>query len=84
MLFSAQALSTAGWRAQVASSGGYGLFSSNGGWNAIGFAVRPVVVLKSDIKESQLEVLEGVEEPDWGDYEYGTADRYSGNIADNP
>ena len=69
----------------VAYSGGYRLFDSDGYWYAIGFAVRPVVVLKSDIKESQLKVLEGVEEPEWGTVSYSPGQPlYDGNIANNP
>ena len=69
----------------MATSGGYYLFYSDGRWYAVGFAVRPVVVLKSDIKESQLKVLEGVEEPEWGTVSYSPGQPlYDGNIANNP
>ena len=68
-----------------ANSGNNNLFNSNGNWNANGYAVRPVVVLKSDIKESQLKVLEGVEEPEWGTVSYSPGQHlYDGNIANNP
>lgn len=60
---------------------GYGsLFGSNGGWNAGGFAVRPVVVLKSSVTVDQLEVVADKTEATWtteGGQQYG-----SGNIED--
>ena len=59
--------------------GGYGLFFSNGHWNVYGFAVRPVVVLKSNINVNQLQVIETQTEEVWstsGGQNYG-----SGNIA---
>ena len=61
------------------ASSGYGnLFYSNGDWDAYGYAVRPVVVLKSNINVNQLEVIEDQTEATWsttGGQTYG-----SGNI----
>ena len=39
-------------------SGG-GLFASYGGWGAIGYAVRPVVCLNSDVTVDDLQVIDG-------------------------
>lgn len=63
-----------------ASSGSGYLFNSSGGWTAIGFAVRPVVVLKSSVTVDQLEVVADKTEATWnteGGQQYG-----SGNIED--
>ena len=62
-----------------AGSGG-GRFVSDGRWYAIGFAVRPVVVLKSSVTVDQLEVVADKTEATWtteGGQQYG-----SGNIED--
>lgn len=62
-----------------AGSGG-GLFDSDGGWDAIGCAVRPVVVLKSNVTVDQVKVVSDKTEATWstsGGNSYG-----SGNIAD--
>ena len=56
----------------------YDIFSSHGAWNAVGFAVRPVVVLKPNINVNQLQVIEDQTEEAWstvGGQTYG-----SGNI----
>lgn len=44
---------------------GDGLFRSNGYWIAYGFAVRPVVVLKSSVTVDQLEVVADKTEATW-------------------
>lgn len=59
---------------------GNALFISVGGWGAFGFAVRPVVVLKSSVTVDQLEVVADKTEATWnteGGQQYG-----SGNIED--
>ena len=56
------------------------LFVPNGFWTAFGFAVRPVVVLKSSVTVDQLEVVADKTEATWnteGGQQYG-----SGNIED--
>ena len=58
-----------------ASSGSGYLFNSSGGWTAIGFAVRPVVVLKSSVTVDQLEVVADKTEATWtteGGQQYGS------------
>lgn len=63
-----------------AGSGDDDLFSSDGGWFAGGFAVRPVVVLKSNVTVDQVKVVSDKTEATWstsGGNSYG-----SGNIAD--
>ena len=63
-----------------ASSGGGSLFYSDGSWFARGFAVRPVVVLKSNVTVDQVKVVSDKTEATWstsGGNSYG-----SGNIAD--
>lgn len=62
-----------------ARSGGYYLFDSYGYWYARGFAVRPVVVLKSSVTVDQLEVVADKTEATW-DTESGQVG--SGNIED--
>ena len=52
----------------VRSGGYYGLFVSDGGWRAVGFAVRPVVVLKSNINVNQLQVIADQTEEVWSTY----------------
>ena len=50
--------------------GGYGLFGSNGDWDAIGLGVRPVVSLKSTVTDSQVSKRSDItEEPMW-DFTY--------------
>ena len=59
----------------VASGGDIYLFNSSGRWNAHGFAVRPVVVLKSNINVNQLQVIEDQTEETWstkGGQTYGS------------
>src|SRR5699024_6788342 len=51
------------------------LFSSGGYWRAYGYAVRPVVVLKSNINVNQLQVIEDQTEETWstkGGQTYGS------------
>ena len=49
-----------------AAASGYGdLFGSDGCWYADGFAVRPVVVLKSNIKVDQIHKIEDPVEEQW-------------------
>ena len=45
----------------------YGLFYSNGKWNAYGLAVRPVVYLNSEITVEDLHVIDG-QEDNWSTY----------------
>ena len=57
-----------------AYSGGNNLFGSDGGWYAGGCAVRPVVVLKSNIKVDQIHKIEDPVEEQWsteGGNDYG-------------
>ena len=58
-----------------AAASGYGdLFGSDGCWYADGFAVRPVVVLKSNIKVDQIHKIEDPVEEQWsteGGNDYG-------------
>lgn len=59
---------------------GFALFGSGGYWGAVGFAVRPVVVLKSNVTVDQVKVVSDKTEATWstsGGNSYG-----SGNIAD--
>ena len=42
----------------IVYSGGYNLFFSRGNWSAFGLAVRPVVVLKSNVNINQLQEIE--------------------------
>lgn len=49
----------------TATSGRYYLFISGGAWVAYGFAVRPVVVLKSNIKVDQIHKIEDPVEEQW-------------------
>lgn len=66
-------------RGGIAFSGN-GLFGSDGGWGANGCAVRPVVVLKSNVTVDQVKVVSDKTEATWstsGGNSYG-----SGNIAD--
>ena len=63
----------------VAASGIGSLFVSYGFWYAYGFAVRPVVVLKSSVTVDQLEVVADKTEATW-DTESGQVG--SGNIED--
>ena len=54
---------------------GLDLFNSGGDWRAGGFAVRPVVVLKSNINVNQLQVIEDQTEEAWsteGGQTYGS------------
>lgn len=63
-----------------ASSGSGNLFDSDGDWVAFGCAVRPVVVLKSNVTVDQVKVVSDKTEATWstsGGNSYG-----SGNIAD--
>lgn len=63
-----------------ARSGRGNLFGSDGGWSAYGCAVRPVVVLKSNVTVDQVKVVSDKTEATWstsGGNSYG-----SGNIAD--
>ena len=58
-----------------AGSGGYDLFASGGSWYAGGCAVRPVVVLKSNIKVDQIHKIEDPVEEQWstkGGNDYGS------------
>ena len=61
-----------------AYSGGGNLFGSDGSWAAIGFAVRPVVILKSDITVDQVQVIPNKIEETWttipGEVDGGTID----------
>ena len=60
----------------VAYSGTINLFDSNGYWYAGGFAVRPVVVLKSNITVEQIQVIEDQTEETWnttGGMSYGAS-----------
>ena len=62
----------------VASAGSYDLFGSDGRWNAFGFAVRPVVSLKSNVTVKQLQKIDDQTESKWSTtsgQEYG-----SGNL----
>lgn len=62
------------------ANSGIGLFSSDGYWRAYGCAVRPVVVLKSNVTVDQVKVVSDKTEATWstsGGNSYG-----SGNIAD--
>ena len=55
---------------------GYSLFNSGDDWNASGFAVRPVVVLKSNITVEQIQVIEDQTEETWnttGGMSYGAS-----------
>lgn len=66
-------------RGGIAFSGN-GLFISDGNWRAFGCAVRPVVVLKSNVTVDQVKVVSDKTEATWstsGGNSYG-----SGNIAD--
>ena len=58
---------------------GVGLFYSDGYWYAGGFAVRPVVVLKSNITVDQVKEIEDQEEDPWTGLE-GGQDYGGGNI----
>ncbi len=63
-----------------AASGRSSLFGSDGDWNAGGCAVRPVVVLKSNITVEQIQVIEDQNEETWstiGGGNYGSGD-YTG------
>lgn len=64
------------------ANSGYGyLFGSNGVWGAGGCAVRPVVVLKSNITVEQIQVIEAQTEETWqasGGNEYGHGDMSNG------
>ena len=51
---------------------GYGLFGSDGYWNAVGLAVRPVVYLNSEITVEDLHVIDG-QEDNWSAYSNGDA-----------
>ena len=63
--------SRAGFGPGVVDSGyvnsNYGLFYSNGKWNAYGLAVRPIVYLNSNITIEDLHVIDG-QEDDWSAY----------------
>lgn len=48
------------------------MFGSNGGWNADGLAVRPVVYLNSEITVEDLHVIDG-QEDNWSAYSNGDA-----------
>ena len=50
---------------------GYDLFYSDGGWRAVGLAVRPVVVLKSNVTIDQVPKIEDQEEDSWEGYRVG-------------
>ena len=54
-----------------ASSGAGGLFGSYGYWYARGYAVRPVVVLKSNVTIDQVPKIEDQEEDPWTGYSGG-------------
>ena len=63
-----------------AFSGGLNLFGSDGIWRAGGFAVRPVVVLKSNITVDQIQVIDDLTEATWstsGGGQYGDG-QYNG------
>ena len=47
---------------------GYNIFGSYGYWCATGFAVRPVVSLKSDVTTAQVKKLANQTEDDWSGY----------------
>ena len=47
------------------ASSGYYLFDSDGYWNAFELAVRPVVSLKSDITEEEIQKIADKVEPEW-------------------
>ena len=67
-------------RGGYAASGAGNLFMSDGYWGAAGCAVRPVVVLKSNVTVDQVKVVSDKTEATWstsGGNSYG-----SGNIAD--
>lgn len=49
----------------VTGAGTYHMFSSFGGEYAVSFAVRPVVVLGSDVTESDIQVIEAQTETTW-------------------
>ena len=52
----------------VSAGPGGGNFNSNGGWDAIRYAVRPVVSLKSDVTTAQVKKLANQTEDDWSGY----------------
>ena len=63
-----------------ADSGICDLFDSDGDWYAYGFAVRPVVVLKSNVTVDQIQVIEDQTEATWntsGGGQYGNG-QYNG------
>ena len=45
------------------------LFQSSGDWIAYGFIVRPIIVLKTNIKVDELQVIENQTEETWNAYE---------------
>ena len=49
----------------IASSQSVELFCTNGDWDAVEYAVRPVVVLKSDVTIDQVQKIEDQEEEIW-------------------
>ena len=61
----------------LTGSGGT-LFDSNGLWYARGFAVRPVVVLKSNVTIDQVPKIEDQEEESWSGYSSG--EYYKGSL----
>ncbi len=64
----------------LAASGYGALFYSGGGWGAVGYAVRPVVSLKSNVSVKQVQKIDDQTESKWsttGGQEYG-----SGNLDD--
>ena len=61
----------------LTGSGGT-LFDSNGLWYARGFAVRPVVVLKSNVTIDQVPKIEDQEEESWSGYSSG--EYYNGSL----
>ena len=54
------------------------MFHSNGNWNAIGLAVRPVVYLNSEITVEDLHVIDG-QEDNWSTYNNSNSLVASGN-----
>ena len=58
----------------------YGLFYSNGKWNAYGLAVRPVVYLNSEITVEDLHVIDG-QEDNWSTYNNSNPQVASGDAS---
>ena len=76
--------SRAGFGPGVVDSGyvnsNYGLFYSNGKWNAYGLAVRPVVYLNSEVTVEDLHVIDG-QEDNWSTYNNSNPQVASGDAS---